>query len=79
MAAAPVYNVSTAITKSDTVNFDRLTDAIYVGGSGIVAVVFEDNSVVNFTCAIGHSLPLRAKRVNSTGTTATLMVALNQI
>ncbi|CAB4187147.1 hypothetical protein UFOVP1601_51 [uncultured Caudovirales phage] len=79
MAAAPVYNVSTAITKSDTVNFDRLTDAIFVGGAGIVVVVFEGGEAVNFTCVAGQILPVRAKRVNSTTTTATLMVALYQV
>lgn len=75
----PVYNLAAAITKSDTVNFTRLTDAIYVGGAGIVVVVFEDDSTANFTCIAGQILPVRAKRVNSTTTSATLMLALNQV
>ena len=79
MPAPTTFNSAAAITKSDTVNFTRTSDAIYVGGAGIAAVVFEDESVVNFTCAIGQLLPLKAKRVNSTTTTATLMVTLNQL
>ena len=73
-----VYNVAVPITKSDTVNLDRLTDGIYVGGAGIVVAVMQDDSAVSFTCIAGQVLPVRAKRVNSTTTTATLMVALNQ-
>ena len=73
------YNVAVAITKSDTVNFDRPTNAIYVGGAGIVQAVMQDDSVVAFTCVAGQVLPVKAKRVNSTSTTASLMVALNQL
>ncbi len=65
------------ITKHDTTNIaDGPTDAIYVGGAGVVAAVREDGTVVNFTAAAGAELHIRAKRVNSTNTTATLMVAL---
>lgn len=75
-----VYNKSVAITPSDTVDFaGGLTTGIYVGGAGVVAVVFQDDSVVNFTCVAGQILPVRAKRVNNTSTTATLLVALYQI
>lgn len=82
MICNPQYTKAVAITKSDTVNFleqgtsDRLATAIYVGGGGVVAVVFQDDSVVQFTCIAGQILPVKAKRVNSTNTTATLMVAL---
>lgn len=77
MITAPRYNVWDAITKSDTVNFTRgLCDAIYVGGAGIVVAVQEDGTAVNFTAVAGEILPIAAKRVNSTTTTATLMVAL---
>ena len=74
------YNKGVAITKSDSADFSQgLCDAIYVGGAGIVVVVFEDGSTANFTAVAGQILPLRAKRVNSTTTTATLMVALYQV
>ena len=82
------YNRAVAITKSDTVNFDGSTYSataitkaipacgIYVGGAGIVVAVFEDGSTAQFTAVAGEILPLRTIRVNSTTTTATLMVAL---
>lgn len=82
------YTRAVAINKSDTVNYDGTTysasaatkaipaDAIYVGGTGIVVAVFEDGSTANFTAAVGEILPLKTIRVNSTTTTATLMVAL---
>lgn len=83
-----VYNRAVAVTKSDTVNFDGSTyaatpvtkpipaDAIYVGGAGVVVAVFEDGSSASFTAIAGQILPLKCIRVNSTNTTATLMVAL---
>jgi hypothetical protein len=65
-----------AITKHDSTNFDVQCRAIFVGGAGVVAVVFPNDNLVNFTCVAGTVLPVRAKRVNSTNTTATLMVGL---
>lgn len=82
MIANQQYTKAVDITKSDTVNFldagggRLLCDAIYVGGAGIVVVVFEDDSTAAFTCIAGQILPVKAKRVNSTTTSATLMIAL---
>lgn len=76
------YNKSTDITKSNTVNLPLwvqnqwLTDAIYVGGAGTVTVVFADDTTQQFTAAAASFLNVPAKRVNSTGTAATAMVAL---
>lgn len=75
------YGYEIPITKSDTANFpgwanQGFCDAIYVGGAGIVVAILQDNSAVQFTCVAGQILPVKAKRVNSTTTTATLMVAL---
>lgn len=76
----PVYNRAFAITKSNTVNFPQgPCDALYIGGAGVVVVVFLDDSTANFTCVAGELLPVKAKRVNSTTTDATLMVALYQV
>ena len=72
----PRYNEGIAIVTSDTVDLTRLTDAIWVGGAGIVVAVFQNGRTANFTCVAGQLLPLRVKRVNATSTTATLMVAL---
>lgn len=78
------YSHAVAISKSDTVNFDAVNgqlvcDAIYVGGAGIVVAVFPTGATVAFTCVAGQILPIRAKRVNSTTTSATLMVALYSV
>jgi hypothetical protein len=75
------YNVARLITKSDTVNLPTnlnggVCDAIYVGGAGIVVAVLPDDTTAAFTCVAGQTVPIRAKRVNSTTTTATLMNAL---
>ena len=79
---AITFNAAAAITKSDTVNIvgpNALTDAVYVGGAGIVVAVFQDDSTAQFTAVAGEILPIAIKRVNSTTTTATLMVALYQV
>ena len=82
------YSRYVAITKSDTVNYDGSTysataatkaipaDAIFVGGTGIVVAIDESGNAVNFTCAVGEVLPIKSIRVNSSTTSATLMVAL---
>lgn len=79
-----LYTVAAAITPSDTSDISvgpplpTTTDAIWVGGAGIVAVVLQNNAVVNFTCVAGSLLPVKARRVNATATTGTLLVALYQ-
>lgn len=78
------YNYAEAITKSDTVNLagyptKGLTDAVYIGGAGVLIAVMEDNSTQAFTCIAGQVLPVGIKRVNSTSTAATLMIALWRI
>ena len=75
------FSQSRAITKHDSTNFDvnlkgGLCDAVWVGGAGTLAAVFQDGSVVDFECIAGQYLPIKIKRVNSTGTDADLMVAL---
>jgi hypothetical protein len=67
-----------AITPSDTTNFAEAARAIYVGSAGNVAVVpIEGGTAVTFVGAVaGSILPVRAIRVNSTGTTAGSLVGL---
>lgn len=82
MIANQRFNKAVAVTASDTVDFvpqgtgRKLCDALYIGGAGVVPVVFEDGTVVNFTAAAGEILPVAARRVNATNLTATLVVAL---
>jgi hypothetical protein len=86
------FNSALAITKSDTVNIyadsdgdatkgvpAQLTEAVYVGGAGIVVGVFQNGSTAQFTAVAGEILPIQVKRVNSATTTATLMVALRNV
>lgn len=84
------YNRAVPITPSDTINFDGTVgfnsatkpipcEAIYVGGAGIVVAITEDGKANNFTCVAGQILPIKAIRVNSTTTTATLMQALSTV
>lgn len=66
-----------AITKSDSVNFTNMVRGIYVGGTGDVTILTPNGNTVTFTAVpVGTILPARAVRVNSTNTTATLMVGL---
>lgn len=76
-ATQSVYTFAQGITKHDSTNIDTgICDAVYVGGAGVVALVLPDDSVENFTAVAGGIIPVKCKRVNSTNTTATLMVAL---
>ena len=78
MVTLPIYNDAVAITTSDTVDLPRPTDALWVGGAGIVVAVLQNGKTVNLTTLAGALVPLRVKRINATTTTATLIVALYQ-
>lgn len=69
-----------AITKSDTVDITKWYDSwprgIYVGTGGDVAIVTPDGvAVTHKNVASGSYLPIEHRRVNSTNTTASDMVA----
>jgi hypothetical protein len=73
------YNLATPITTSDTVALPRLTDAIYVGVTGDIAVVLQNGVTRTFTdVSAGSILPIAASRVNATATTAGSLLALYQ-
>lgn len=88
--ATQPYTKAKAITASDTINYDGTTasvlagtqnkaipaDAIFVGGAGVVPVVLEDATVVNFTCIVGEILAVKSIRVNASNLGASLLVAL---
>lgn len=66
-----------AVTKSDTTRYDPPLDAIYIGGTGNLAVETLGGNIVTFaTIAASTVLPIRAIRVMSTDTTATTIVGL---
>jgi hypothetical protein len=66
-----------SVTKSDATVLPA-TRGLYVGGAGDVAVSMaaDDSSVTFSSVPAGTILPVRVKKVLSTGTTATLVVAL---
>jgi hypothetical protein len=67
------------LTPSDTADLVRFTDAILVGGAGDVAAVMQNNRAVTLTgLPAGAWVPIKARRINATGTTATALVALYQ-
>lgn len=66
-----------SITPHDSTNLPGGCRAIYVGGAGNIALVGHDDVAVTFTGVLaGQILPCGAKRVNSTNTTATALVAI---
>lgn len=66
-----------AVTTSDSVNLSSIARGLYIGTGGNVAAVMPDDSVVVFSnVPTGMILPVRAKRVNATNTTASDIVAL---
>lgn len=74
------YNKSVAITPSDSADIPAgPPEAIYVGGAGVVVAAYADGTLGTFTCIAGQVLPIKCKRINSTNTTATLLVALYRV
>lgn len=67
-----------AITPHNSTDLDEPTRAVYVGGAGNIAAVMPDGgSAVVFTAVpAGTVLPIQVRRINSTSTTATDLIAL---
>ena len=69
--------IADEITPHDTNELPKYTKAIYVGGTGnITLTCVDDTEVVFATIPAGTILPVRAKIIKSTGTTATTLVAM---
>ena len=67
-----------AVTPSDSTDLTTLARAIYVGGAGNVVAVRHDNTAVTFTgVQAGTVLPIAVRRINSTSTTATGIIAFH--
>ena len=72
----PAYYAA-GITASDSVDLANPVRAIYVGGAGSVVITTVAGTDVTFSgLPAGMILPVRAKRVKATGTTATGLVGL---
>lgn len=74
---APARNLA-AVTPNDSTDLAWISKAIYVGVTGDLSVIAEDDTVaVTFTAVpAGTVLPIRARRVMATGTTASSIVNL---
>lgn len=66
----------TAVTPHNSTNLTELPKGIYIGVAGDIVAVGDDDATSTFTVVAGAILPIRPKRINSTGTTATGIVAL---
>lgn len=65
------------VTPSDTTTLGQLARGLYVGATGNVSVLLRDGSSVTFVGVQGGTtLPIRCRRVNATGTTASSILAL---
>lgn len=76
-SAAPGWDAE-AVTPHDSTGFTNGTArGLYVGGAGNVTLLTAAGTTVVFSSVpAGTVLPVSCKRVNSTGTTATLMTAI---
>lgn len=67
-----------AVTPHDVNELARVSRALYVGGAGDLKVTMAEGDELTFSAVpAGSVLPLRVKKVFSTGTTATLIVAVD--
>lgn len=65
------------VTPSDVTKLATPTNGLYVGGTGNVSVLMAGGQTTLFSAVpAGVTLPISVLRVNSTNTTATLIIAL---
>jgi len=77
MQQGETCNVAIAVTPSDATNFTSgACKGIYIGGAGNVTAIVGGVAVLFTAPPVGSILPIAATRVNATGTTATVMVAM---
>lgn len=66
-----------AVTPNDATDLPDVTRAIYVGSSGNIAAILSSGAELIFTGVAGGTvLPVRLRRIKSTGTTATAILGL---
>lgn len=71
-------SVAVAVTPSDSADISATgmrSRGLYVGAAGNIACRMDNGDVTFVGCPAGLVLPIRTKRVLSTGTTATSIVA----
>ena len=73
---APALN-GFAVTPSDSADLANVARGVYVGATGNLRVTTINGDVVTFTAlAAGVIHPISARRIHSTGTTATSIIAV---
>lgn len=71
------YRNAVVLTKDDSNDLATWSRALYIGGTGNINVVTAEGATVLFTALpVGTILPISIKRLLSTSTTATLVVAM---
>lgn len=71
------YERAVAVTPSDAADLTNIASALYIGGAGAVKIDTVGGDTVTFSgMLVGTVYPIRIKKVYSTGTTATNIVAL---
>ncbi|CAN5262320.1 hypothetical protein BH10PLA2_BH10PLA2_00550 [soil metagenome] len=71
------YKHAASISPDDTNELSNVTRAIYVGGNGnIVLITLAGETVPFIGVVVGTFLPVRARQVKLTSTTATNLIAL---
>lgn len=72
------YRRGVAVVPSDSANLSDVTRAVYVGGTGTITYVSEGGDTVALlgNIPVGTVLHICASRINSTGTSASNLVAL---
>ena len=79
LADAPDFQARrlVAIAPHDTNDLAYVTKAVYIGTGGTVSIIAaDDTAAVSLTVQDGAVLPIRAKRIRATGTTATGIVGM---
>lgn len=65
--------VHKVVSKSDSVNLTDTFRELFCTGAGTAAIVDELDNVITYTLAVGDTLSFSPKRVNASGSTATLV------
>lgn len=66
-----------AVTPNDGADLAVIPKALYIGGAGNIVVNGADGNAATFAVTAGQILPIRARRVRATSTTATGIVAIS--
>ena len=64
------------VTPDDNVDLAELPRALWIGVGGTISIIAADDSAAVTLTVAGGLLPVRAKRVRASGTTATGIAAL---